>query len=152
VRGAVLRALALDAVVPSTVDARVYDGVVTLTGRTESQYRRDEAELVAGNVPGVIALVNEISLTRPQPYAGDVEESIRNAFERNALLDARSVRVEAEDGHIRLSGLVPSWSEHDAALAATWTAPGVVSVEDEPSSTTPATLLPEAMKPAEDVG
>jgi len=39
--------------------------------------------------------------------------------------------VDTEDGRVTLSGLVPSWSEHDAALAAAWAAPGVVAVDDE---------------------
>jgi osmotically-inducible protein OsmY len=130
-RGAVLQALTLDATVPATTDAKVYDGVVTLTGTTEWQYQRDEAAFVAGNVQGVISLVNEISLTTRQPYAGDVEESIREAFKRSARLDAGSVWVDTEDGRVTLSGFVPSWSEHDAALAAAWAAPGVVSVDDE---------------------
>jgi hypothetical protein len=55
---------------------------VTLTGTVDRQKQRAEAELVAGNVFGVLGLVNEIRLTTPVPYAGDVQESIRTAFER----------------------------------------------------------------------
>ncbi len=130
-RGAVLQALMLDSSVPRTVDARVTDGVATLTGTAEWQYQREEAELVAGNVIGLLGLVNEIRLTTPAPYAGDVQESIRNAFERNARIDATSLRVDASDGKVTLSGIVPSWAEHDAAVDAAWSAPGVKSVVDE---------------------
>jgi osmotically-inducible protein OsmY len=52
-RAAVLQALVLDATIPATVDAKVYDGIVTLTGTTEWQNQRDEAEFAAGNVEGV---------------------------------------------------------------------------------------------------
>ena len=52
VRGAVLQAMMLNSAVPSTVDARAEDGVVTLTGKADWQYQRQEAEIVAGNVPG----------------------------------------------------------------------------------------------------
>src|SRR6476660_10226382 len=44
VRGDVLQALMLDSLVPSTVDAKVDDGLVTLTGGANWQYQRDEAE------------------------------------------------------------------------------------------------------------
>jgi BON domain-containing protein len=64
-RGAVLQALMLDGAVPPTVDARVTEGVVRLVGTTDRQQQRDEAEFVAGNVLGVLGLVNEIRLTAP---------------------------------------------------------------------------------------
>jgi len=130
-RGAVLQALLLDSSVPATVDATVTDGVVTLTGSADWQFERDEAEFVAGNVLGVIAVVNEISLTTMTPYAGDVQDSIRKAFKRNAKLDAEAVNVERRDGRVTLSGVVPSWSEHDAAVEAAWAAPGVMAVDDK---------------------
>jgi len=130
-RGAVLQALMLDSAVPATVDAHVVDGVVTLTGSTEWRYQRDEAEFVAGNVLGVVGLVNDIRLAKPQPYAGDVQAQIREAFERNARIAAESLHVEASDGTVKLSGVVPSWAEHDAAVEAAWSAPGVKHVDDE---------------------
>ena len=30
-----------------------------------------------------------------------------------------------------LSGVVSSWAEHDEAVAAAWSAPGIVDVEDD---------------------
>jgi osmotically-inducible protein OsmY len=67
-RGAVLLALVLNRLVPGTVDARVCDGLVTLIGTAQRQYQREEAELICANVPGVIAVRNEISLA-PAPRA-----------------------------------------------------------------------------------
>jgi hypothetical protein len=45
--GDVLRALSLNSVVPQSVDAKVSDGFVTLTGTVDGQFQRDEAEYVA---------------------------------------------------------------------------------------------------------
>ena len=36
--------MALDSLVPATIDADVTDGYVTLTGKAEWQYQRDEAD------------------------------------------------------------------------------------------------------------
>jgi osmotically-inducible protein OsmY len=130
-RGAVLQALMLDSAIPATVDAGVADGVVTLTGSTEWRYQRDEAEFVAGNVAGVVGLVNDIRVSTVEPYAGDVQASIRKAFKRNAKLDAEALHVDSSDGTVKLSGVVPSWAEHDAAVEAAWSAPGVKYVDDE---------------------
>jgi len=129
-RGDVLQALILDSLVPGTVDATVKDGFVTLTGTTDWQYQRDEAEFVAGNVVGVTGIENDLYLTTPTPYAWDVKDSIKKAMKRDARLDAESISVETLNGTAILTGSVRSWAEHDTALSATWAAPGVTEVDD----------------------
>jgi len=129
-RGAVLQAMALDGLIPKTVDAKADSGLVTLTGTAAWQYQREEAEFVAGNVPGVADVDNQITLTTPQPKAGDVKQSIERAFQRNASLDAEGLSVTTRGNMVILSGAVSSWDERDAAVAAAWAAPGVAAVED----------------------
>jgi osmotically-inducible protein OsmY len=51
-RGSVMQALMLDSLVPSTIDVKVEDGVVTLTGTAGWQFQREEAESTAGKVDG----------------------------------------------------------------------------------------------------
>ena len=129
-RGDVLHALTLNALVPMTVDAHVKDGVVTLDGSVSWQFERDEAEKLVANVPGVTGVRDEIELTGPRPDAPEVRQAIEKAFRRNAKLDADSIEVETTNGAVSLTGTVRSWSEHDAALAAAWAAPGVSQVHD----------------------
>ena len=130
-RGDVLQALMLDSLVPATVDAKVADGFVTLTGTADWQYQRDEAELVASNIVGALDLIDEIELNEPTPSAPDVQESIRKAFKRNASLDADDLYISSDDGTVTINGEVSSWAEHDEAIDAAWAAPGVTSVHDE---------------------
>jgi len=130
VRGDVLQALMLDALVPDTVDAGVKDGLVMLTGSVSWQYQRDEATFIAGNVLGVLGVENDIYLDNPGPYAGDVQDSIKKALERDAKLDSDNLAVETVDGTAILTGNVRSWAEHDTAVAAAWAAPGVTAVDD----------------------
>jgi osmotically-inducible protein OsmY len=129
-RGDVLQALMLDTLVPTTVDAKIEDGFVTLTGTAQWQYQRDEAEFIAANILGVIDVWDEIALTET-PDAGDVKHAIKSAFKRNAKLDADDLKVETSNGTVTLNGIVGSWSEHDEAIDAAWAAPGVRSVEDK---------------------
>ena len=130
-RGAVLQALALDSVVPQTVDAQVEDGKVTLSGTAAWQFERDEAEFVVNNVHGVVRVQSEIDLTGPPPDAGKVRDSIQSAMRRNAAIGADRIQIRTSDGTVTLSGMVNSWAEHDAAVTAAWNAPGVHQVVDE---------------------
>lgn len=129
-RGDVLQALMLDSLVPKTVDAKVDDGLVTLSGSADWQYQRDEAEFVSANVFGVIAVVDEIGL-KPSPSATDVKHSIKEAFKRNAKLDADDLTVTTSNGTATIEGVVNSWAEHDQAVAAAWFSPGVNDVDDQ---------------------
>ncbi len=129
-RGDVLQALMLDGLVPATVDAKVEDGFVTLNGTAEWQYQRDEAEFVASNIVGTLDVFDEIELASPTPSAGDVQDSIKKAFKRNAALDADDLYLSTDDGTVTINGNVSSWAEHDEAIDAAWAAPGVTSVHD----------------------
>jgi osmotically-inducible protein OsmY len=62
IRGDVLQALMLDSLVPSTIDATVDDGFVTLTGTADWQYQRDEADYVASNIVGAKDVANDIEI------------------------------------------------------------------------------------------
>ena len=129
-RGAVLQALMLDSLVPATVGADVDDGMVTLKGKANWQFQRDEAETVATNVAGVVSVESAIELVPPSPSAEDLEHSLKKAMERNAKLDADSVSVESSNGTVTVRGTVSSWADHDEAVSAAWAAPGVTRVKD----------------------
>ncbi len=130
-RGDVLQALMLDSLTPKTVDAKVEDGFVTLTGTANWQYQRDEAEFVASNIVGALDVFDEIELQYPTPNGGDVKESIKKALKRNAALDADDLQISTDNGTVTVKGTVSSWAEHDEAIDAAWAAPGVASVHDD---------------------
>jgi osmotically-inducible protein OsmY len=130
-RGDVLQALMLDSLVPKNVDAKVEDGFVTLTGTANWQYERDEAEFVASNIVGALDVFDEIELEYPPPNAGDVKDSIKKAFKRNAALDADDLHISTDNGTLTVKGTVSSWAEHNEAIDAAWAAPGVTSVRDD---------------------
>ena len=129
-RGDVLQALMLDSLVPMTVDAKVRDGVVTLTGTVQWQYQRDEAEFLTASVPGVSGIDNDITLIST-PDGRDIKNDISDAFRRSARLDADELSADTPSyGTVILAGAVSSWAEHDEAVAAAWSAPGVTEVDD----------------------
>ncbi len=139
-RGDVLEALMLDGSVPMTVDAQVRDGLVTLTGTAQWHYQREEAESRTAEVPGVARVDNAITLAQADAGdAGDAEAAIAASFRRDAVLEADGLSVETfSGGLVILSGTVRSWVAHDHAVAAAWSAPGVLQIDDRISvETTP---------------
>jgi len=120
VRGGVLQALMLDAAVPSSIDASVKDGMVTLTGMAPFNYQRDEAEFVAGNVPGVIGLDDQVELTIADPTPADVRHSIKKAFKRDASLDADALLGDLDMRLLNAAETIADTVRSDAPEAEVW--------------------------------
>jgi len=110
------------------VHAVVQHNWVTLDGEVDYDYQRREVERMVGQIRGVIGVTNTISI-KPQATLEQVQNVIKDAFEREAQIDARNISVRV-DGHIAtLDGSVHSLHEATAARTAAASAPGVVTVE-----------------------
>ncbi len=115
--------------VPEGLSVRVEQGWVTLTGTTEWQYQKDEAEKTVAHIAGVKGVSNWITL-KPKLSAQDVRERIVAALHRARDLDASTIRVERDGDVVRLGGKVHGWNERRIAERAAWSAPGVTKVVD----------------------
>ena len=115
--------------VPDTVKVKVTDGMVTLEGKAEWQYQKEEAERVVRPLMGVKGVFNAIDVT-PRASAIDVKVKIEDALKRSAETDAKHIKVETSNGKVTLRGTVSSWAKREAAEHAAWAAPGVTRVED----------------------
>jgi osmotically-inducible protein OsmY len=113
-----------------TVQVKVQDGWVTLTGKLEWQFQRQEAEGAVKRLAGVVGITNKIEVV-PQVSASDVKTRIEAALKRTAVIEAASIRVAVlGDGKVELEGKVRDWAERNAVERAAWSAPGVRMVED----------------------
>jgi osmotically-inducible protein OsmY len=129
-RADVRQALALNDLIPATVQASVEAGLVTLSGVAAWQFQRDEAESACTAVQGVTGIDVAISL-HPVTSDTDIQQAISAAFARSARLDRFEISVDSPiPGVVVLSGTVSSWAERDAAVAVAWSAPGITDVDD----------------------
>lgn len=126
---AVSRAFEWNAAVPDTVQARVSDAVVSLSGTVDTAYQRASAESVVRQLIGVRSVVNGIKV-KPKVSSKSVQARITEAFHRQAQIDARRIRVETHDGTAALYGSVRSHEEAEAAERAAQAAPGIARVEN----------------------
>jgi osmotically-inducible protein OsmY len=132
IRGAALQALHWNAVVPANrLDVKIDTGHAVLTGTVDWRYEKDAAEATVANLLGVVAVRNEIEVVSTVTALDGISGRIEDAFKRSAQTHANDIRISVTDGAVTLQGTVASWAEHDEALAAAASAPGVLSVDDQ---------------------
>ncbi len=120
-----------DVVVPkNTVDVLVHDGFVTLSGTVDWQYQRSAAEDDMRKLSGIVCVTNMIKI-RPRIDASDIKAKIESALKRHAEVEADAIRINIQDGNkVVLEGCVDNWDERHKVENATWSTPGVASVDD----------------------
>jgi osmotically-inducible protein OsmY len=121
-------ALHADRFVPAgAVTAQVTDGWVTLSGHVHRHYQRRAAERAVERLTGVLGLSNEIVVS-DEPLPEDVNENIRKALRRNAMLDDSLIKVSSSGHTVYLDGTSGSWPAKKKAEDIASGAPGVAEV------------------------
>ncbi len=128
---AVEHALSWNTSVPQDrVKVAVEKGWVTLTGDLDWNFQRRAVERMVRPLKGVVGITDNIQLkTLPIPIK--LQERIQDALTRQAMREARRIDVTVEGSEVTLRGHVHSWAERNAAEGATWSAPGVVRVNNQ---------------------
>ncbi len=110
------------------VQARVQGGWVTLEGEVEHDYQRREVERMVRQVQGVTGVADTI-IINPPASSGEIAADIEDAFERDAQIDARQIKVEVSNHIAKLYGQVRSVHEATTATATAAAAPGIREVD-----------------------
>lgn len=128
---AVRHVLEWDALVPDErIKSTVSDGWVTLEGDVDFWQQREDAELSALRLEGVIGVTNEITVAPKVVDAEELREEIEYALERRADREAERLRIEVHEGTVDLFGRVHSWQEKRAVVGSISHAPGVSAIRD----------------------
>jgi len=101
-----------------------------LQGEFDWWHEKNAAEEAVHHLVGVKGVTNLITI-KPKLAPAAVESAIKDAIERNALLVAEQIQVEAVGSEVILRGKVRSYTAREEAERVAWAAPGVLSVVNE---------------------
>ena len=105
---AAIKALESNVLIPKDrIKILVQDGRITLRGEVDWWYQKEEAESTVCCLIGV-KTINNLIVVKPSIKPQDVKSKIESALQRNAMLDARRIKVETEGSKVILSGFVSS--------------------------------------------
>lgn len=124
------RALRASTNVSDTVKAEIDEHHVTLIGEVDWDYQRRAAARAVHYLRGVHTVSNMITLAS-RPTAADTEERIKNAFVRNARLDASHIHASVTGSKVTLTGTATSWAERRHAAHVAWASPHVTDVDNQ---------------------
>jgi osmotically-inducible protein OsmY len=114
------------------IDFEVKDGVVTLDGQVPGLTSKRLAGVTAWWVPGVRDVINGMAVEPPEDDGPDmIAEAVRVVLEKDPFVDAGQIRVGVRNTVVRLTGIVPSTAEREAAERDAWCVFGVDNVINE---------------------
>jgi len=99
------------------------EGIVTLSGTTETLWGKNQAEDIVNGIHGVLGVVNKIKVNVSRTGKDiEMEEDINKAFERSTIIDENKINVDVNKGTVHLTGAVANFPiKKEAIDIATYT-------------------------------
>ena len=118
----------------NSISVSVQNGVVTLSGHAWGPVDADSAVAVAANTKGVKDVINEIQIDPVSPMDDRTRLQVFRAIysfpslNKYAIDPGKPIRIQVENGHVTLYGVVDSQADKEAAGIRANGVPGVFSV------------------------
>ena len=118
------------------ITASVQDGVATLSGETRTDVDRDSALWIAGNMPGVKEVVNDIRVAPVSNFDDDIRIAAMRVIYRDPVLGryasdpAAPIRIVVNNGKLSLYGTVENTMDKNVAGIRAGQIFGVFSVQN----------------------
>lgn len=119
------------------ITVQVQNGVVTLGGHAAGPIAANDAVGIVENYKGVKDVIDNIQVDPLSPMDDGIRMRVFRAVYGSPMLNQyaidpeKPIRIQVENGHVTLLGVVNRQSEKDAAGVAANTVPGVFSVKNE---------------------
>ncbi|MFO7985320.1 MAG: BON domain-containing protein [Desulfatiglandaceae bacterium] len=107
-------------------------GEVTLRGTVDAYWKKIHAEDLVALEPGVVFINNHLAIVPTRDIIDqDIANDIVRSLEARSAVFAEDVNVRVRDGHVVLTGTVPSWTARWSAYDAAKYTAGVVDVDNQ---------------------
>jgi osmotically-inducible protein OsmY len=112
------------------IEVSVEDGVVALSGTVDAYWNKEKASEVAGELPGVSEVKDQIAVATGEGYVDkDIAAEIGRKLDHSLFVAPEEVTIEVSDGHVVLTGEVRSLVARATVEAAVTYIPGVQSFD-----------------------
>jgi osmotically-inducible protein OsmY len=91
------------------VDVQVKEGIVSLDGHVETIRSRDRAGELAEAMRGVRAVENGLEVRPTSRPDEEIRQDVLAAIQDDPVLDDKHIKVEVQEGRVRLTGEADSW-------------------------------------------
>jgi len=116
----------------NSIKVTVFEAIVVLEGVVDAYWKRSLAEKRISGIRGILDVVNKLSVVPSRRVSDElIAKDIMASFEADVFLDAKKITVEVDDGSVRLSGTVPSWTARRGAETTAAYTVGVTRVINE---------------------
>jgi osmotically-inducible protein OsmY len=123
-------ALRWNSAIPNeSVQVKVENGWITLTGEVIWFYQSEIADQCVRHIVGTRGITNNIEI-KSSSSSTDISADISAAFKRQAAREAKHIDIKVHGSVVTLHGSVHSLAERNAALGVAFTSRGVSKVVD----------------------
>ncbi|NBC29813.1 MAG: BON domain-containing protein [Spirochaetes bacterium] len=112
------------------VDVTAQAGEVTLEGTVDAYWKKLRLHDLVRDVRGVTRVVDKLTVVPTRNVADEtIAEEVVEALRRNEHVDVDTIDVTVENGHVTMSGSVPTWFARNSAYESAVVTFGVVDVD-----------------------
>ena len=114
------------------IEVSVVEGWVTLRGAVDAYWKKGMADDLIRPWADVRGVTNQLAVVPSRAYEDElIAESIVSALIRDIHVDVNAIDVRVEEGHVTLSGKIPSLPAFRLAQTIAEHAPGVAGMDND---------------------
>ncbi len=113
------------------IKVKVDNGWVYLDGHVDWEFQKISAQHNVENLLAVRGVSNNLMIKSKAIDLKEVKDKLSKAFQRNATINASSIKLETAGNKVILRGTVRSWVEKEVAERIAWSCPEVQAVDNQ---------------------